>query len=59
MSLPTVDELKRLNGQLGDDEGYHAEFDILLEDKLLDLDREWLEAMRDAYRASGLSRWYA
>ncbi len=72
MSLPTEKELKSLedNGyyvQLLDiehnrrvnSEGFHDQFDELLEAKLDSLDPEWMDAMRKAYRDSGAERWYA
>ena len=65
MSLPTEEELsaiaalKRHDGRHHDDEAYHSEFDKVLERKLDQLDPDWMAAMRDEYKASGMGRYCA
>lgn len=59
MSKPTKVELGLLRSQQGDDEAYHAAFDALLEEKLLELDPEWLGAVKQEYADSGMKRWAA
>lgn len=59
MSKPSEEELQILMDVIGDDELYHAEFDRLLEKKLMELDPEWMFDMRNAYRDSEMNRRYA
>jgi hypothetical protein len=61
VSKPTEEELapleKEKNG--GNDEGYHWEYDKMLEAKLRQLDPEWMAAV-DAYDdASNMCHWFA
>lgn len=42
-----------------DDEGYHVTFDKLLEDRLEELDPEFIREMKNTYKESNMSRWYA
>lgn len=58
MSQPTQQELARLPKN-GDDEMFHLTFDKLLEEKLMQLDPEWITAMQRVYHQSGMRRWYA
>jgi len=61
VSIPTKEELTKLHKAEGesDDEVFHAEFDDLLEKKLMELDPEWMKFMEEFYGKSGLSRWCA
>jgi len=59
MSKPTEEEIARLERHHGDAEYYHGEFDDLLEEKLKELDPEWVKAMLKIYADSGKARWYA
>lgn len=45
--------------QAGDDEAFHATFDKCLEERLEDLDPEFLTAMQEYYAASKMARWCA
>ncbi len=56
MSELTKQERARLAKCGADDEAFHAEFDDLLEEKLMRLDPQWMRAMRTLYQVSGLSR---
>ena len=58
----TIQEaLDRLDApRLRDDDGvYHSEFDKIIEERLAELDPGFMEAMRNAYKKSNMSRWYA
>lgn len=59
MSRPSIREISRLNKCIGDDEGYHSEFDDILEEKLMKLDKEWMTAMNMLYIKSNMNRWCA
>ena len=59
MSKPTQREIEELVKYKDDDETYHMVFDKLLEDKLKELDPEWIEAMLKLYQETNLARWYA
>ena len=59
MSKVTEEEVQILKDEIGDSEGYHSVFDELLENKLSELDPEWLEEMRQLYYDSGCDRWCA
>ena len=66
MSEPVEERLRvlrahaRVDKKYGaDDEAYHIEFDRLLEERLDQLDPEWMEAMRKEYDSSGAGRWCA
>ncbi len=48
-----------LDEALGDSESYHGLFDDLLESRLQELDPKFMEAMKELYDKSGMSRWYA
>jgi len=37
---------------------YHKEFDDLLEERLMELEPEFMRAMYKEYKESGVSRWY-
>lgn len=58
---PTPEQLQRLreDQDLGDSEGYHSTFDKLIEERLMELDPEWMDAMAKEYADSRMSRWYA
>ena len=61
MSKPTVSEISRLEKYKNesDDEAYHGEFDCILEEKLMQLDPEWMKAMNKLYEDSEMNRWCA
>ena len=59
MSKVTEYEKELLRKERGDSEGYHAVFDDLLEQKLKEVDPEWIEEMLKIYRESGEFRWFA
>lgn len=59
MSKVTEQEVKILADEIGDSEGYHSVFDALLENKLSELDPEWLKEMQQLYDDSGCARWCA
>lgn len=59
MSKVTEQEVKILADEIGDSEGYHAVFDALLENKLSELDPEWMKEMQQLYDDSGCERWCA
>ena len=59
MSKPTVLDLETLKKAQGDDERYHVYFDRILEERIAELDPEWMKAMRDVYDKSGMGRWCA
>ena len=59
MSKPTEVELNRLKKWGRDSESYHSEFDDILEEKLIALDPEWMEAMQEIYNSSRNERWCA
>ena len=57
---PTDAQLERLRTcSPKDSEYYHRYFDELLEERLMELDPEWMQAMKDEYDNSGKRRWYA
>lgn len=49
-------ELKKVQG---DDESYHSVFDTQLEERLSELDPEFMARMTDLYNRSKMSRWCA
>jgi hypothetical protein len=49
----------RLSKCGGDDERYHSEFDDILEERLSELDSEWMKEMSEIYEKSKNARWYA
>ena len=61
MSEPTELEVSKLKEYQSrhDDEAYHATFDDLLEEKLMQLDPEWMRAMSKIYYESKMQRWCA
>lgn len=59
MSKVTEQEVQILKDEIGDSEGFHGVFDALLENKLLELDPEWIKEMQQIYYDSGCSRWCA
>jgi len=59
MSKPTAEQIADLEKCLGDAEAYHSTFDSILEDKLKELDPEWMAAMDKLYADSHMSRWCA
>ena len=59
MSKVSEDDKDRLRWAIGDDESYHLRFDDILEEKLTELDPEWMEEMSALYEASDMSRWCA
>ena len=52
-------DLKVLEEETVCDESYHSIFDRLLEARLMELDKEYMEQMEKAYDKSGMSRWCA
>jgi len=58
VAKPTEEQLSRLR-ECKDSEIYHAEFDTILEEKLMELDPEWMKAMQEVYDKSEICRWYA
>lgn len=42
-----------------DDEDFHSMFDDLIEERLAQLDPDFLKAMKDYYDETGMSRWCA
>ena len=58
MSKVSMEIIETLKKYEDDDESYHGEFDTFLEEKLMELDPEWMKEMKDLYRESGCSRWY-
>lgn len=42
-----------------DDESYHGVFDSIIEERLAELDPEFMKEMKRLYAESGMSRWYA
>ena len=52
-------DLKVLEEETICDESYHSIFDRLLEARLMELDKEYMEQMEKAYDKSGMSRWCA
>ena len=61
MSQPTAKEIARLKKYSDDrdDEAFHSEFDDILEEKLMELDPEWMKAMQNIYGDSKMDRWCA
>lgn len=59
MSQPHEGTLIELRKIIGDDEAYHGYFDDILEAKLMELDPEWMTAMKKEYKNSGNRRWCA
>jgi ferritin-like protein len=55
----TPDQKQRLNNAYADDERFHSVFDDILEERLMELDPEWMQEMKDLYSASGCARWCA
>lgn len=55
----TKEQIKRLKNEIGDDESYHSRFDDILEERLMELDPEFMKQMKRAYKKSGMARWYA
>lgn len=43
----------------GDSESYHYQFDDIIEERLGELDPEFMKAMTEEYEKSGESRWFA
>jgi len=56
---PTEEQLKRLADCIGDDEKFHSVFDAILEERLMELDPEWMKAMSKLYTKSGMFRFFA
>ena len=42
-----------------DSEGYHATFDKIIEERLMELDPKFMKALKLMYKKSGCARWYA
>lgn len=53
------DARKRLAEQEGDSEGYHSEFDDIIEERLMELDPEFMTELQQLYKDSGCARWCA
>lgn len=45
--------------KMADSECFHSEFDRLIEKRLDELDPSFMKKMRDYYRRSKMSRWFA
>jgi hypothetical protein len=50
---------KILEACIGCDEAYHSRFDDILEQRLEELDPEFMKAMNEEYEKSGMARWCA
>lgn len=50
---------ERLKKEHGDSESYHIEFDKIVEERLAELDAEFMTALNELYDKSGQYRWYA
>ena len=59
MSKVNEEIISILGGLLDDSEKYHAKFDDMLEEKLRELDPEWMLEMAKLYEKSGCGRWCA
>jgi hypothetical protein len=59
MSKPSKEIIDRLKNEEEDPEGYHGTFDSLMEDKLMELDPEWMDAMKKIAEDSEVPFWYA
>lgn len=61
MSTPTQADydLLRQSIELGDNEEYHVDYDVLLEKKIMEIDPEWMNALREWNNQHGLGKWYA
>lgn len=53
------DAIVRLHPVKGDSEAYHSVFDDLLEERLMELDPEYMKELQRIYNQSGESRWCA
>ena len=49
MSVVSQEIKDKLNKYIDDDESYHVFFDKFLEDKLFELDKEWMNEMREIF----------
>ena len=56
---PTKEQLERLKHLGGDSEAFHSEFDDILEERLMELDPEWMKGVQKVYEDSRASRWCA
>ena len=59
MSKPSQEIIDKLKAAEGDDESYHVIFDDAIEAKLMELDPEWMKAMKKIYEKSDMARWCA
>lgn len=50
---------KQLKKHIGDSECYHSVFDDILEERLKELDPDFMEEMEKEYDKSGCARWCA
>lgn len=57
MNIEQAKEL--LKTHTGDSEGYHSQFDDILEERLAEIDHDFMKAMKEEYEKSGESRWCA
>lgn len=59
-TLQAIEEAKvALAKEQDDSDGYHSKFDELLEERLAELDPDFMTAMEELYKKSGTARWYA
>lgn len=54
----TIKEAEERLKNCPESESYHAEFDDILEERLAELDPDFMKAMEKLYHKSGLMRWY-
>lgn len=56
----TIEEAKLiLKKEEDDSESYHMKFDNIIENRLMELDPKFMEALKEEYERSGNDRWYA
>lgn len=54
------EEARKVLATIGkDDENYHRTFDLLIEERLMELDPEFMGRMKRLYQRSGNARWCA
>lgn len=51
--------LLKLVSLSGDSEMYHSVFDDIIEERLMELDPDFMTALQEAYKKSGASHWCA
>ena len=58
-ALASAKERLEKHNREHDSEEYHVTFDEILEDRLAELDPEFMNRMKQMYENSNQSRWYA